>query len=277
MKRYAIGIMLLLLGLNIFSQELEVCFSEEEVTLANHINRFRQRNDLETLKLSPALSYVADVHVKDLYLNFNPYGVCNLHFWSDRGRWKPCCPAGETEELKCMYDKPYELTGYKGKGFELVFYQNSPVSPDGVFEYWRTDSAFMQMVLEKGRFDDKKWNAMGVALFEGYASVWLGERADNRPEPPLCSDTATLRNSPEGKNQEPVPQYYIFVSSHARRPAAQKALKALKEEGYKQSGIYPYRDRFRIGLGPYGGYSKAKAVKQKLPRAYGDAWIQRAR
>ncbi|MCF8333624.1 MAG: SPOR domain-containing protein, partial [Bacteroidales bacterium] len=228
------------------------------------------------VKLSHSLSYVADAHVKDLYLNFNPYGICGLYFWSEGGRWKPCCPANKKEDLDCMYDKPYELTSYRSKGHEVVYYRNKEENADSIFKNWQQDSLVRDFFLEKGVYQDKKWNAMGVAVFEGFASIWFGELADKQGTPLLCSDTSRKKSDEKTiEKDKRVPYYYVLVKSYRSQSDAQSKLAEFKEKGYPGK-LVPYKQRYRVALGPYRGFSKAMEIKSQLAPDYKDAWIQNA-
>ncbi len=253
----------------------DVCLSDKEISLANSINKLRQQNDLEPVKLSLSLSYVADVHTKDLYFHFDPYGACGLYLWSDEGRWAPCCPAGDEEDLECMYDKPHELTGYRSKGYEAVYYNNKKTTVDQIFKYWKSDSAVLNLMLEKGIYEGDKWNALGVSVFEGYASLWVGQLIDRRGEPSLCSNAHTANSDQSSAEKEVVPFYYIFVKSYKSRSYAEQKLTQLKNQNYKGK-ILPNNSRYRVALGPYRGYSNAKRIKNTLSSGYEDAWIQKA-
>lgn len=263
-----------LMALNVaMGQKAEVCLSEEEISLANSINKLRQQNDLEAVKLSQSLSYVADVHTKDLYFHFDPYGACGLYLWSDEGRWAPCCPAGDEEDLECMYDKPHELTGYRSKGYEAVFYNNTGMTDRLALEYLKQDSSSLDLVLNTGRYTEKKWNAMGISVFEGFASVWFGELMDKKGEPALCSDTGNKPKNTEAAAGDQAPRYFVYVRSYQSKSAAEEELKNLKQRGL-EGEVLPYKSRFRVALGPYKGFSQAKAIKQKVASDYEDAWIQ---
>lgn len=273
MRSLFITVVFVSIALTVLSQEQEVCLTENEIALANSINQFRQENDLEPVTLSQSLSYVADVHSKDLYFNFDPYGACGLYFWSDEGRWEPCCPAGDEKDLECIYDKPNELTGYRSKGYEAVFYQSSGITSEVAYEHFKRDSSAMNLALETGRYDDKKWNAMGVSVFEGFASIWFGELIDEQGEPLLCSDTSGNNNENSSVKGNPVPGYFVFVRSYSSRKAAENELAKFQKQNY-EGRIIPYKSRFRVALGPYKGFSEAQKVKEQLSSDYKDAWIQ---
>ena len=253
----------------------EVCIVEEELALANQINQFRKQNDLNVLPVSTALSYVADVHVKDLYLHYDPFDNCSLLSWSDNGRWEKCC--AQAENYTCMYDKPAELTQYKGKGYELVYYQNTQITSGLAFNAWKENATAKTMILQQGKYEDKKWQVIGVALFDGYASVWFGEKPDGEGEPPLCSEMEQVsqREQEEPEETHPqndiIPEYYVVVASHRQEDDALKEQERLSETFNAivlQSGT-----NFRVALGPFQGYSKAQKQKESVAEKYPQAWI----
>lgn len=252
-----------------------VCIDEDELALANQINQFRKQNDMEVLPVSSALSYVADVHVKDLYLHYNPFGDCNLLSWSDSGRWEECCTSGENYD--CMYSKPAELTKYEGKGYELVYYQNTQITSGLAFNAWKGNPSAKSMMLQQGKYEDKTWQVIGVALFDGYASVWFGEKTDDAGEPPICSEMEQVIQRDEEENVElnqesaEVPEYYIIVASHREEDDALKGKERLSKKFSAivlQSG-----SNFRVALGPFKGYSNAQKQKESLAAEYPQAWI----
>src|SRR5688572_16495119 len=69
-----------------------VCLQPEEKKLYDLIMEYRKEKNLDSIPLSAKLSQVAQVHAKDLSENFKPFDTkCNLHSWSSKGKWKPCC------------------------------------------------------------------------------------------------------------------------------------------------------------------------------------------
>ncbi len=251
-----------------------VCIDEEELSLANQINHFRKQNDLNVLPVSTALSYVADVHVKDLYLHYDPFGGCNLLSWSDNGRWEKCCAQGEN--YTCMYDKPAELTQYKGKGYELVYYQNTQITSGLAFNAWKENASAKAMILQQGKYQDKNWQAIGVALFDGYASIWFGEKSDNAGEPPLCSELEQIskkvqQESAETDESDSVPEYFVVVASHRNEDDALKEQGRMAEQ--YNAMVLQSGSNFRVVVGPFKGYSKAQQMKAKLAEKYPKAWI----
>src|SRR5512138_235757 len=107
----------------------QVCLSEAELDLYKLANQYRQDKGLSTVPLSKSLTYVAQLHVKDLAGN-HPYNRrCNLHSWSEYGPWSPCCYTEDHKRAACMWDKPSELTNYRSPGYEIAYWTDEPLAP----------------------------------------------------------------------------------------------------------------------------------------------------
>ena len=57
---------------------------------------------------------------------------------------------------------------------------------DSIIPFWRSIDSFNGFLMNTGRWEDKKWNAIGVAIYENYASAWFGELPDDEGEPDVC-------------------------------------------------------------------------------------------
>jgi len=62
----------------------DVCLSATEYQLYRQINEYRKERGLDSVPLSKSLSYVAQVHVRDLAENHPHSKRCNMHSWSDQ-------------------------------------------------------------------------------------------------------------------------------------------------------------------------------------------------
>ncbi len=156
------------------------CYSSTNYqgSLVEVINRYREENGLPTIPVSPALTYVAEYHVYDLSTN-SPYaGDCNLHSWSDKGHWTPCCYKPDNGSGLCMLDKPRELTEYTGDGFEIAAQYSITMTPNCALESWRNSPSHHDVILNRGKWADYEWKAVGVAMSKYYAVVWFGAETD---------------------------------------------------------------------------------------------------
>ena len=151
--------------------------SKDEIILYNLINVFRAANDKSVIKLSKSLSYVAKTHVKDLMAH-PPKGRCNMHSWSADGPWTPCCYTPDHAKASCMWNKPKELTNYKGYGFENSHWRSINVNPFSALDGWKTSPGHNAVILGIGVWSDKKWQSIGVGIYKNYAVIWFGEEVD---------------------------------------------------------------------------------------------------
>jgi hypothetical protein len=162
------------------------CISVMENKLFNMINASRQRYDLPPIPLSKSLCFVASTHVKDLFFHHPDQGSCNSHSWSDQGSWRPFCYPRDENKKNSVWDKPKELTEYKGKGYEIVYWENSPAVIDSIFVFWKSMDYFNSFLMNTGKWQGKRWNAIGIGIYENYACAWFGELADPAGEPLVC-------------------------------------------------------------------------------------------
>jgi hypothetical protein len=157
--------------------------SDPERELYRLIMDYRQRKGLESIRVSPSLTYVARVHARDL-AEHRPFDDhCNLHSWSDKGDWTACCYTDDHEEAHCMWYKPYELTGFHGIGYEIVFYSTYPEDhvdfPSAVLEGWKNSKSHNQVIINRGDWRSLDWKSIGISVNGSFAVVWFSDSEDN--------------------------------------------------------------------------------------------------
>ncbi len=187
------------------------CISETEMKLYKMINEYRNRFDLPPIPLSRSLCFVASSHVKDLFLNHPDQAPCNFHSWSAKGHWKPFCYPRDENKKNSVWDKPKEITSYKGKGYEIVYWENNPVTIDSIIPFWRSIDYFNNFLLNSGKWEGKNWNALGIAIYENYATAWFGEVPDQMEEPFVCG------KAPEKKVAEKKPSKEVAKGDQAEK------------------------------------------------------------
>ncbi|MFH1122001.1 MAG: CAP domain-containing protein [Bacteroidota bacterium] len=205
MKLYSFPFLLLIISLNLYGQSVPdqtsdrvyhddtLRLNEAEVGLAGLINDYRNSRNLPDVKLSASLSLVARMHVYDLARNYRHGSRCNLHSWSGDGHWSSCCYTGDHRKASCMWNKPRELSAYKGDGYEIAFYSNFNYdSPVGIVEDalagWKTSRGHHELIVNLGKWATAEWKAMGVGVYGGFVLVWFGEQSDPAGEPMVLSD-----------------------------------------------------------------------------------------
>lgn len=170
-----------------------VCLSREEQYLADRINRYRGERGLPEIPLSASLTRVAHIHVQDLAGNYKPGTRCNLHSWSSHGDWSSCCYTDDHRRASCMWDKPRELTTYRGDGYEIAFYSTFPYDsptgfPDDALAGWKSSRGHNDLIVNRGKWTTAGWKAMGIGIFNGFAVVWFGELSDPDGRPEFCDE-----------------------------------------------------------------------------------------
>ncbi len=150
--------------------------SDDEVRLYRMIMDHRRNHGQSSIPVSPSLSRVAKMHVRDLEAH-PPSGYCNLHSWSAYGPWKSFCYSG-SEKAECMFSKPRELTGYSGNGYEIVAWTSGRMLPDHALELWEGSSTHDSVIVNAGDWEGLRWRAVGLAISGSYAVVWFGEESD---------------------------------------------------------------------------------------------------
>lgn len=175
------------------SKKPEVCVSQNEIELGKLINSYRRAYDLKPIPISAALTKVAQVHVRDRAINFvfDENDRCNMHSWSDKGVWKECCYS-DGADGNCMWNKPKEITGYTGKGYEIIMVrinseeEKEEVEAEDALESWKGSPHHNDVILNRNIWKRMDWQAMGIGIYQGYAAVWFGAEKDISGTPDSC-------------------------------------------------------------------------------------------
>jgi hypothetical protein len=272
------------------------CISPVEVELYNKINDYRKLYGLPPIPLSRSLSYVAKTHVRDLFYNRPDQGACNFHSWSDKGKWKPFCYPRDEKKNSSVWDKPKEITPYKSKGYEIVYWENNPVNIDSVLPFWKSIDYFNSFLIYTGKWEGKKWLAIGVGIYENYAAVWFGEIPDPEGEPWICGqeqEKKNIKDEPKTDTIRPPVKpveikkktepgnvteassgiYYIIVSSQQPRVKSNQLANELITKGYKDAKVLAKDNKVRVSIMEMNEKSKADSALHEVKKIYKDAWI----
>lgn len=194
MRTIFVTVILMIFILNSFAQKsVTACLSQDEKKLYDLIMEYRKQHKLPKIPISKSLTFVAQTHCKDLSENKpdNQPG-CNPHSWSDKGEWTACCYTPDHKQAQCMWDKPRELTNYKGSGYEIAFgssdsrYDSYTASAEAALEGWKKSTGHNNVILNKDIWKSHGWGAIGVAIYKGYSVVWFGEEADEDGTADVC-------------------------------------------------------------------------------------------
>lgn len=181
MKISAINKLLFFLAVLMFShtEGLAQQLSDDESELYNLVMNYRKAKGLPKIPLSKSLTIVAQTHAKDLEDNYTPDSVCNLHSWSNNGKWKPVCYTPDHAKAALMWSKPRELTSYQGDGYEIAFGEDEEylANAENALDGWKSSKYHNAVILNKGTWK-KKWNAIGIGINGSYAVIWFGNEVD---------------------------------------------------------------------------------------------------
>ncbi len=141
--------------------------SAEEQALFDLVAKYRTANGLPAVRLSPALSMVANRHIIDLLQNVKAF----THGWSN-------CPYDFNVEKTwpCVSDSPKRLnSGYTGQAFETLYRTTAgQATPALAMDAWKKSKLHNSIILNLDVFKDLPWNEVGVAVEGGYAALWFG-------------------------------------------------------------------------------------------------------
>ena len=159
---------------------------QEETTLYNLVNEYRVEKGLSPISLSPALSLVANRHVRDLQKNAGSL----THSWSN------CAyDSSDSSTYPCMWEAPQRLgTSYTGNGYENAYGSSGSATAIDALTGWKQSTAHRETILNQSIWKDVTWNALGIGIYQGYAVIWFGEDVDN--------SSISTEQSPQTTSQE---------------------------------------------------------------------------
>jgi hypothetical protein len=158
----------------------EICLSMEEKKLYDLIMDYRKSKKLKPIPFSSKLTKVAQAHVRDLAANFDydNKNNCNPHSWSSKGSWTSCCYTPDHKYAKCMWDKPREIGGYTGDGFEIAYFSSAGATAADGLEGWKKSAGHNPLLVNTGMWSKVEWKGIGMGVYQTYAVVWFGEVLD---------------------------------------------------------------------------------------------------
>jgi len=164
-----------------------VCLSIDEYKLYELIMEYRASKGLPKIPLSASLTIVAQTHGKDLMKNA-PKAPCNMHSWSNQGKWTACCYTPDHKQAPAMWSKPKELTNYQGAGYEIAHWSSALATPQGALDGWKKSNGHNTVIINAASWKSK-WNAIGIGIVGNYAVVWFGNEVDTAGEAKKCNET----------------------------------------------------------------------------------------
>ena len=77
-----------------------------------------------------------------------------------------------------MWNKPRELTAYEGVGFEIAYRYTAGVRAARALKSWDESPRHRAVILNQGKWNDNRWESIGVGVAGEYAVIWFGEDPD---------------------------------------------------------------------------------------------------
>jgi uncharacterized protein YkwD len=160
----------------------------DETTLYTLVNEYRAEKGLPKISLSPALSIVANRHVRDLHENIGTL----THSWSNCSY-----DSNNSETYSCMWEAPQRLgTSYPGNGYENAYGTSGfQVIPSTAFESWKKSDSHNDVILNLSIWKNITWKAIGVGIYKGYAVLWFGKATDKSAVIGAASETESTSSA----------------------------------------------------------------------------------
>ncbi len=269
----------------LFAQTDEYCINENERKLYKLIDDYRSEKGLHTIPISRALTQLAKMHAKDIVNNRPAKATMSIHSWTNKGKWKSCDYTNDTKGQNCMQDKPAELTSYKHKGYELIaINENGEMTADFAMKDWKNNSTYGIMLVNKTGWQDKNWEAIGIAVYKNLAIVWLGENTDKSGAPVACpsnfemkTDAAVVKieDKPkeEPKIETPKTQCFIVYGSYATNENAQKGLADAQNAGFADAEIKEGDNMYKVVLSVFPSKAEAEKAITTLKGKFKASWV----
>ncbi|MDF2455821.1 MAG: S-layer protein [Cytophagaceae bacterium] len=168
----------------------ELCLSTEEHRLYDLIMAYRKQKRLPAIKISAALTQVAQTHVRDLSINKPSDGdACNMHSWSSKGNWTACCYDRKHTQSQCMWSKPKEIAGFAADGFEIAYGSidnNFVATPDAALASWKKSPGHHAVIVNSDIWKQRTWKAIGIGVYKNYICVWVASTEDKNTVVKKC-------------------------------------------------------------------------------------------
>ncbi len=176
---------------SIVPEEPELCLSKEEQRLYDLIIAYRKQKRLPSIKISAALTKVAQIHARDLSMNKpNNTNDCNMHSWSSKGSWTPCCYDSQHAQALCMWSKPKEIAGFQADGFEIVYgsmKESFIATPDAALAAWQKSPGHHAVIINSDTWKQRTWKAIGLGVYKNYICVWVASVEDKNTIEKKCN------------------------------------------------------------------------------------------
>lgn len=148
--------------------------------LANALNNYRAKRGLSPIRWSERLAVVAATHILDLEASAHNMSdpTCNVHSWSNKPYWTGCCYSPQMPDGACMWQKPMEVAGFKGNGFEIAAQSAGALPIEVAVEGWANSHSHNAIILNQDAWANVKWRSLGAAIHGSFAMAWFSDEED---------------------------------------------------------------------------------------------------
>lgn len=78
-----------------------------------------------------------------------------------------------------MWDKPKEIAGYTGAGYEIAYYSSRGATAYEGLDGWKKSPSHNPLIINEGMWNKVTWKGIGVGFHGEYGVVWFGEVSDS--------------------------------------------------------------------------------------------------
>ena len=107
------------------------------------------------------------------------FAVPPLHIPDGKGG---CYKSSDKTTYPIMWNKPKEIAGYEGPGFEIAATATRDgkphIDPAAALKLWKDSTPHRDVLLSRGIWAKKPWKALGAVYHSGFACAWFGRVDD---------------------------------------------------------------------------------------------------
>lgn len=160
------------------TQPIQTDIPANDAELMRLVNQHRVKMKLSEIPISKDAWKVASTHNYDLSVNKPWSGQgqsgCSSHSWSNQpGKWTGCCYNLSNPNGPCMWNKPYEITGNKLKGYEIGSGGGGNRGPQQALDMWLASAPHRAVIENSGIWANMKWAGLGCSLENNQQGCWF--------------------------------------------------------------------------------------------------------
>lgn len=150
-----------------------------DIELTNLINQHRTSLGLSKIPISTDAWLVASTHNYDLQNGNSGWSGrgqtgCSAHSWSNNpGKWSGCCYVIQNPNGPCMWNKPYEITGNRLRGYEIGSSGQQNMLPRNALNMWLNSPSHRAVIENTGMWYNIRWAGVGCSLNYNQQGCWF--------------------------------------------------------------------------------------------------------